>query len=144
MSPFKGVTDLLKAGAEFATGKKTARGNQLATPLSIPETIAQAVGFTPQRIANANAATASVKRGQVETGRSKAALTQSYLEGKSSGMTDIVKWNAANPSNQISYSGLMKAKREGALPQALGQKINKGNRALIDTTSRAYNLGGVQ
>ena len=144
MSPFKGVTDLLKAGAEFATGKKTARGNQLATPLSIPETIAQAVGFTPQRIANANAATASVKRGQVETGRSKAALTQSYLEGKSSGMTDIVKWNAANPNNQISYSGLMKAKREGALPQALGQKINKGNRALIDTTSRAYNLGGVQ
>ena len=144
MSPFKGVTDLLKAGAEFATGKKTARGNQLATPLSIPETIAQAVGFTPQRIANSNAATAAVKRSQVETGRSKAALTQSYLEGKSLGMSDIIKWNAANPSNQISYSGLMKAKREGALPQALGQKVNKGNRALIDATSRAYNLGGVQ
>jgi hypothetical protein len=142
--PLKAAVDPIKAVAAYIGGKKTARGNVITPPASIPQTIMRSLGFTPAAEAQANAATASVKRTQLETGRAKADVIQSYLGGKQSAMTDVVRWNAAHPDNQISYSGLMKARREAAAPQALGQKINKANRSLIDTTSRAYNLGGVQ
>ena len=141
MSPFKAITNMVKAGAEFAQGTKTARGNQIAPPVSVWDALKQGAGFIPGSVAEANAATGAAKRAQMNLSQGKQAVTQNYLANGD--MAGVIRWNQANPTNKISYSGLLKAKKEAALPQALGQKITKANRPLLDSVSQTYNLGGV-
>ena len=143
MSPLKGITDPIKAVSGYLWGKQTARGNQLAPPLNGVQTFVQSIGLVPAAVSQANAATASVKETQFREGRERTALINQSIGGKMDGAA-IARWNYAHPDRKISYANLTAARRENALPQALGQKVNKANRSLIDTTSRAYNLGGVQ
>ena len=143
MSPLKGLTDPIKAVSGYLWGKQTARGNQMSPPLNGVQTFVQSIGLVPAAVSQANAATASVKETQFREGRERTALINQAIGGKMSG-ADIARWNYAHPDRKISYANLTAARRENALPQALGQKVNKANRSLIDTTSRAYNLGGVQ
>ena len=139
MSPLKGLTDPIRAAAGYFGGKSSARGNQISPPLNAVQTAMQSIGFVPAAVAQANDATAALKHQQIRDQQEHTAIINGTLEGKFDG-ADIARWNYAHPDRKISYSTLKTALKENALPQALGQKMDKMRRPEIQDMMRTYNI----
>jgi hypothetical protein len=137
--PIKGITDIMKAVRLHSEGKPTASGMPGMTPISGYEAVLQALGWGTEKAARYGAARAVLGERAQEKRDFSSQIHRELLGGDREGALDrLNRWNAANPSQQMNVSDLLKAAKQALQPELFGQKLTPRNQAELEEAKRAY------
>ena len=109
----------LKAIRYATEGAKTLKGDELIKDVGLDEVLAQAIGFTPSRLADRyeeNTATKNIegrikdRRAELIEGMRQAVMNRD-LDGRKEAMADIKAYNAKQPEKAIKYQDVANAVR---------------------------------
>ena len=145
MSPIKAITDIAKAVDRGARGKVSQRGNEIAAPETAIEQGLQAFGLNPARMAQSQEAAGAARLIQRDAQAARTKLEGAYRSRAPGALGAIARWNATNPHDRITTETLDQIRRDSndysKSKSALGQKVTKQNKWLLQSLTHDYNLG---
>jgi hypothetical protein len=131
------ITDPIKGYQEYNEGVTTQKGKLISPPVSMPEAVMKALGFTTIEETHAREARSAVGRERQQQQTDRQRITEMWQGGDRAGaLHELQRYNSQYPGARLTVQNISKMPK----PTILGYPESKKNKAELEERARAYGL----